>query len=291
MLAVIDLGSNAIRMGIYSKENNKIKELSGHRIQVRLAEGLNTDDLLKEDPQNRTIDALKKFRAILDKKNITNIHFVSTEVLRRAKNADTFIKRVKDELNLEITILDGKQEATFGAIAVRSSVPVDNFYVLDTGGGSFELSKIENAKVVDSVCLPYGCVVLTEQFDPDNGGFIFMDSFLKNVFDGISFIDKPYPIVTLGGSVKELAKCLLTDNDIDGKSVSENQVFEIFEEILNTPVSDRVQKFKMDGKRVDLITAGLCPLTNLLKKTGSGKIYFSLRSVRDGVAAHILKNE
>lgn len=291
-LAVVDLGSNSLRMGIYIKTLKGIKEIERYRNQVRLAQGLYEDDMLKQTPMEKTIEVFKDFRRILNKKGIKKEYALATECLRRAKNSDEFRKRVLKETGFDINIIDGETEACYGISAARLSVPeLKNFYVLDTGGGSFELSKVENGEIVRSVCLPYGCVVLTEKFSPDIKGDGEMHLTVKNELANLKWIDSSYPVVTLGGSVKELASYTLkTGYDIDGKSILADIAKKTYEEIKQTPVSKRAEKFSMDKRRVDLITAGLCPLMCLLGLSGSQKIYFSLKGVRDGAAAQLLKD-
>ena len=66
-IAIIDLGSNSIRMNIMN-----INELGGYSIYesaketVRLSEGLNEDHLLQPEPVERTLNALKYFKKLID---------------------------------------------------------------------------------------------------------------------------------------------------------------------------------------------------------------------------------
>ncbi len=285
-LAVIDLGSNSARLGIYTY-NNGLNEIFRKRENTRLAEGLEIDNMLKKEPMERTLKALIDFSEIIKEQKADKAIAISTESLRRAENSSYFVNLVKEKAGIELKIIDGHTEALYGSFAARSTLKSESFYFLDTGGGSFELGFVENGNLKEFVCLPYGCVVLTEKFSPDEKGIDEINAFLFNELKNLNWLDKPYPLVVLGGSVKEIARCsfnISSDREINGKSVSAGEVFGIFDEIYKTKVCDRPHKFGMDVKRADIITAGLCPTLTVLKITGTKEIVFCTKSVRDGAA-------
>ena len=102
-LAVIDLGSNSARIGIYVNDG-RIRELKRVRYNTRLAEGLEKDNLLKDEPVRRTIDAFIKFKELIDEEECTDVVAVSTESLRRAENSAEFIEKVKSATGIKIKV-------------------------------------------------------------------------------------------------------------------------------------------------------------------------------------------
>lgn len=287
--AVIDLGSNSARIGIYIYDGG-VLELTRVRYNTRLAEGLEKDNLLKEIPMERTIEAFVKFKQLIEKENCEKVVAVSTESLRRAKNSDEFIKRVKAETGIEIEIIDGEKECIYGAMAASTSTKHKDFYVLDVGGGSFELSKVKNGEIENCVCLPYGCVVVSEKFKPDVKGEKEMNEFLFSVFDELKWLDETLPVVSLGGSAKEIARAVFKDEDIelDGKTTTAENAFKLYENVVKTPVENRSRVFGMEPARADIINAGLATIVNLLKKVNAKEIVFCTKSIREGVAQSIL---
>ena len=287
-LAVIDLGSNSLRMGIYEKKDGKITELKRERHQVRLAEGLGADNMLKKEPMERTLKVFEKYRKVLIEENINDFKAIATESLRRAENASEFIKCVKFFTGINIDVLDGESEAKYGAVSARMSMDTDSFYVIDIGGGSVEISKVIEGTVVNFISKPLGCVVMTEKFAPDQNGDAEIRAFIKNELESIEWLDEALPLCVLGGVVKELAVSILGHYNFDGEKVNANQVLEMYDLIYNTPVSERNAKFGIDAKRCDVMVAGLCPLTAVIEKTGKGQVVFCARGVREGVAMELL---
>lgn len=289
--AVIDLGSNSARIGIYVYDG-KVKELTRVRYNTRLAEGLEKDNLLKDVPMERTVEAFVKFKELIDEEKCGKVVAVSTESLRRAENSDVFIKKVKEKTGIEIEIIDGASECRYGAIAASMSTDYKSFYVLDVGGGSFELSKVKNGELTDFICLPYGCVVVSEKFKPDTEGPHKMNAFLKNVFDELKWLDETLPVVSLGGSAKEIARAVYKDKgadfELDGKSAEAEIAYKLYDAVIKTPVEERHNVFGMEKARADIINAGLATIVNLLKKVNAEEIVFCTKSIREGVAQSIL---
>ena len=101
-IAIIDLGSNSVRMNIYG-----INELGGYSVfeqakeMVRLSQGLDQDGLLKHEPIRRTVNALKYFKRLMDVNNVSHIFALSTAAVRMAQNQKQFLDTVKNEIGLE----------------------------------------------------------------------------------------------------------------------------------------------------------------------------------------------
>ena len=84
--------------------------------------------------------------------------------MRDAPNAKIFIKWIKEELDIDIQVIDGKSEARYGGIAVINLLPVKEGISIDIGGGSSDLSLIQNGKIIDTYSLDLGTVRLKELF-------------------------------------------------------------------------------------------------------------------------------
>lgn len=289
--AVIDLGSNSIRMGIFEKQNECLIQTERFREQVRISEGLESDNLLKDEPVKRTFEAAKKFKEILDQKNIKNVKMVATEALRRAKNSHIFTDKIKNELGLEIEIIDGIKEAEYDVFAAKMSADYESFYMIDTGGGSVEIALVVKNQLKKAVCLPLGSVVMTEKFKPDEQGMEKLEEFICSELIKTGIIERyTYPVVALGGSNRELAKIDLSSekDNVDGHKMTSSKANGIYQSLKEKTHEERKKVKGLDGKRADTIVAGLCPISVLLKLSGAEEICFCTGSVREGVAAGIL---
>lgn len=293
--AVIDLGSNSARLGIYKAENGQIVPISAFRYTSRLSEGLAKDNLLTQPAMERTLIAFKEFKAEIDKHEKIIVKCVATEALRRAENSDFFIDLVKQETGISIEILSGEQEAMYGLFGAKMSAKSDNFYMLDTGGGSFELALCENGILKHHTSLPYGAVVMTEKYNPDKLGNKKLYSFIKDVFDEIPWAEKNnIPVVLLGGSNRVLGKIYGMDENEpnqEGLTIKTEKLKNIMDNIISLSPDEREKIGGMEKGRVDIINAGLAPLYTLLEKSCAPYVIISTNSIREGIAYEILNKK
>ena len=288
--AVIDLGSNSIRMGIFHVEDGKLIQSERFRKQVRISEGIAKDECLQKEPMERTLEAIDEFKELLDQKGVKNIKMVATEALRRAKNSQVFASDVYDKFGISLEIIDGLKEAEYDVQAARISSDYKDFYMIDTGGGSVEIALVKDFEVIKSCCLPLGSVVMTEKFKPDENGYNEFERFItyeliKSEVIGV----KNIPVVALGGSNKELAKVYKgLDEDVDGYKISYRDARRLYEDLKSMSGEERKSVKGLDAKRADTVVAGLCPMMVLGVLADIDEITFCTGSVREGVAAEML---
>jgi len=91
VVAAIDIGSYSIRLGIATKEPFEVIFEKGNIVE--LGTGVKETGFIKEEKIKEALETLKDFKNITDSYNASNIIAVGTEALRRAKNADEFIKK------------------------------------------------------------------------------------------------------------------------------------------------------------------------------------------------------
>lgn len=289
--AVIDLGSNSLRMGIYEKREGRLALVKQYRFSTRLAEGLSQDNCLQPLPMKRTVEAFCKLKEILVENKIVLFRAVATESLRRACNSEAFLIQVRQESGIVIEVISGEEETRYGLYAARCTTNAENFYMMDTGGGSCEIALWHQNRLADHVCLPFGSVVLTEQYCPDQNGVEPLASHIRSEFEKHRWMEPlGFPIVALGGSNRQLGKISVHSGDVkvDGYRLSITHAREIFQNILNTPVADRVEIAGLEPTRIDTISAGLCPIFVLADLTASPEIIICERSLREGIAAELL---
>jgi len=288
--AVIDLGSNSIRMGIFEVIDGKFVQTERFREHVRISEGLIEDDLLKEQPVARTLEAVAEFKKIIDKKEIKRVKMVATEALRRAKNSCIFTEKVKEQYGIDVEIIGGMDEARYDVLAAVQSTGYQEFYMLDTGGGSLELAYVYGGEVMKACCLPLGSVVMTERFRPDENGANELERHITyELIKSEVICKKNIPIVALGGSNKELSKIhMKKELEVDGYRIPVSDARIIYDNLKSVTLEERKTTEGLDVKRADTVVSGLCPLMVLSVLSGAEEITFSTGSVREGVAAELL---
>lgn len=109
-VAVIDCGTNSIRLLIAKVSGSTFKEVIRTMEIVRLGQGVDQNKAFHPDAINRTLTAVKSFKGIIDKNKVDKIRFCATSATRDAVNRNLFIDGVRDILNVEIEVIPGEKK-------------------------------------------------------------------------------------------------------------------------------------------------------------------------------------
>jgi exopolyphosphatase/guanosine-5'-triphosphate,3'-diphosphate pyrophosphatase len=154
--AVIDVGSNSVRLVIYRLEGRAIWSVFNEKVQAGLGRGVEQTGLLDPDGVDAALKALRRFRAVLDAVGPQAIHTAATAAVREAADGRNFIERVRAEAGLDLRVLEGEQEARYAALGVLAGAPEAEGVVGDLGGFSLELVRLNGGRPGVGVTLPLG---------------------------------------------------------------------------------------------------------------------------------------
>jgi exopolyphosphatase/guanosine-5'-triphosphate,3'-diphosphate pyrophosphatase len=154
-VAIIDIGSNSIRLVIYEGEGRIPSILFNEKIMAGLGKGLAKSGLLDAGAVERGVTALGRFRRLAEDMGVSTLRTVATAAVRDARNGADFIARL-DAIGLPVELLPGTEEATLAAYGVLAAIPDADGIVGDLGGGSLELVRVSNGQVGEGVSIPFG---------------------------------------------------------------------------------------------------------------------------------------
>ncbi len=286
-IAVIDLGSNSVRMSVSGIDSaGKWEILTKLREKVRLGQGM-MDGMLRKETMECVVEALKRFCLAAAAANCDEITATATQAVRIAKNREEFLSMIKERTGLELRVLSGKEEAYYSFLAVKETLPVDSGLLFDTGGGSTEIILVKNRRLVHSVSTPLGAVMMTERFHGRPQGELYAEA--RAEIEAIPWIDeaKGLPLYGIGGSARTLG-CLyekrkLETDEINGLEIGAAAVGRVYRKIEETPAEKRAELEGMDVSRADVILAGLTPVKAMMDLLESPKLILCAYGVKEGV--------
>jgi exopolyphosphatase/guanosine-5'-triphosphate,3'-diphosphate pyrophosphatase len=162
-IAVIDIGSNSIRLVIYEGEHRSPAMLFNEKVLCGLGRGLaNTGRLSAEGVAMARMN-LKRFNALAKGMGAMEILTVATAAVREAENGPEFVRSVERENDFSIRVLTGDEEARLSALGVLSAMPEANGMMGDLGGGSLELVGLANGQAREHVSLKLGPLRLMDE--------------------------------------------------------------------------------------------------------------------------------
>lgn len=294
-LAIIDLGSNSLTMIIVEIYNDgSYKMLDQAKEMVRLSEGMGDEKILKPDAIKRTIYTLRLFNNLIKAYQVDEIICVATAAVRSANNKDYFIEEIKKETGFEVKIISGEEEAYYGYLGVINTIQVQDCIIVDIGGASTELALVKNRTIKETLSLPFGAVVLTENYlDKDvisSEKVKKLEDFLISKYDSIEWLKKAkgLPIIGVGGTIRTIAK-------VDKKrikfpivrlhnyQVTDKEVSYIYEKVISTDLKGRKKIPGVNKERADIIAGGIVPIKCLMKYLETKRLIISGNGLREGL--------
>ena len=154
--AVIDVGSNSVRLVIYRLEGRAIWTVYNEKALAGLGRDMAETGLLSPEGVEVALGALRRFRAILQDWAPDDIIAVATAAVREAEDGPAFADHVRQDLGLPLRMLSGEEEAYFAAAGVLAGHPAASVLVGDLGGSSLELVRIGPDGPAPGITLPMG---------------------------------------------------------------------------------------------------------------------------------------
>lgn len=293
-IAIIDLGSNTARLIIMAATPGYAYRLEDEiREVVRLRQGM-TARGLSEDAMQRAFFALRLFKRFCDSQEVDALIPTATSAVREAANGAYFVERVERELGITLEILDGEKEAYYAALGALNEVPFADGFVLDIGGGSAQISQVEERRFRRGRSLPLGALTLSEKFveeDPPSANTCAaIDAEIARQLEQVPWFgpETGGRLVGLGGTIRNLAKIEAKRSDyplntLHGFSLSRESVKESIAEFRKLPLSQRQKISGLSSDRADIILPGALVLQAMMARVGAETITISVNGLREGL--------
>jgi len=170
IMAAVDLGSNSFHMIVTRITDGHIHVVDRLREMVRLGAGLDKENCLTEEAQQRALTCLARFGERLRDIPEQNVRIVGTNTLRLATNAAEFLYKAEVALEHPIEIISGREEARLIYSGVANALAGSNDekrLVIDIGGGSTEFIIGQQFETLHRESLSMGCVSMSQRFFPE----------------------------------------------------------------------------------------------------------------------------
>jgi exopolyphosphatase/guanosine-5'-triphosphate,3'-diphosphate pyrophosphatase len=154
--AVIDVGSNSVRLVIYRLDGRAIWTVYNEKALAGLGRDLPTTGRLSPEGVEVALTAIRRFRALLDGWRAEDVTAAATAAVREAADGPAFLRRVRQETGLVVRVLTGEEEARYAALGVIAGQPDAQGVVGDLGGSSLELVLLNGAGPEEGATLPLG---------------------------------------------------------------------------------------------------------------------------------------
>jgi len=288
------LGSNTIR--IVQIDCNTLEKKAEFEKIIKTADKLVETNEISDEAINRIIEAINEAKKIIDFND--KVKAVATEALRRAKNKEEVIKKIKEATGIEFEIISSEEEARYTALAVfkclekKCNLDARSFLLVDIGGGSTEII-LKHKDIIVSKSYKVGIVTLTQKYKTTDAIKIAAKKEVAKMKDFIEMLfmtyKKPKIFTASSGTPTSLAALKLgmkystyDPEKINCTKVTLEDIDYWMEKLLKMEMKKREELVGVG--RGDLIVSGLMIFREIFKLTKYKECIVCDDGVREGVA-------
>lgn len=296
---VIDIGSNSIKMRTAKIHNGRVNIIRDETEVVRLSRGMDSTGILSPESMKRTCDAAARMVSSA-KGSGSDIFIVGTMALRTAKNADEFIKLVKDATGLDVHVFSGLDEAKYSWLGAVDGFDLSgNIIMFDTGGGSTEFVSGSQGGVKKIISVPVGAVSLSEKFFYEHSkpfdkstcdSAVEFVSKLFQEYDIASFRenDSNIHIIGVGGGVVAMSSVKnacenFVPSKLHGSVLTIKDIVRQIRIYASLTLSERENIIGLPASRADVILGSACIIFEALKILNADSCIVSINGLRHGL--------
>jgi exopolyphosphatase/guanosine-5'-triphosphate,3'-diphosphate pyrophosphatase len=296
-LAAIDVGSNSIRLVVAEAQpGGRYRVLDEERESTRLAASLASAGRLDEASMTASLEALRRFKSIAAGMGVETIRAIATCAVREASNGLEFCRRVRQEIDLPIEIIDSDQEArlAFESVRRRFDLAGRNTLLADIGGGSTEIVLASGDLIEAIYATKLGAVRLAEKHNQPGAWS------QEDVIRMMRFIDrelrktteKPavaiHQLIGSGGTFTNLASIIMASRGLArlpaaGARVSRADVRHLVDRLAKMTPKQRREVPGLNPDRVDIIVPGLGVIDSIMRRFRVNTLQVHAYGVRDGL--------
>ena len=285
-VAVIDVGSNSIRLVIYKGPKRAPLPILDEKVSCGLGRGMDSRGRMSPQSMDLALRTVNRFVDIARSMGVSGIKAVATAAVRNAANGPDFKEAVEQQCGISLRVLSGMEEATLSALGTLCAIPEADGIVGDIGGGSLELVEVCEGEIGNHATLPLGTIPLLES---GLGPAKARKKLIAPLLDELPWLEnaKKKTFYAVGGSWRALAKKHMESEDyplriVHGYSLSRSRAVSMAREISEMSSGSLQDLWILGRNRVESAPYAAALMKSLLKKTDVDNLTFCTYGLREG---------
>lgn len=289
MYAIIDVGSNSIRLCIYQIQENRIQPLIDKKETAGLI-GYVEEGKLTDKGIRKAAAVIGDFYHIAANFGIEKIAVFATASLRNIENREETCRYIEKVSGVYPEVISGEEEAHFDFVGATHFLQASDGLVVDIGGGSTELVRFMGHRAEGLCSLPIGSYQLYTQYvqgifpkkderkaikaavREELGGLDWPDTFTVGLVCGV------------GGTIRAFRKLSieLLNADETAECLPADYLHTLLKRLKDEGMEAYRRFYKVVPDRMLNIEPGLLLLREIVKKFEVQEIAVSKYGVREG---------
>ncbi len=287
MLAVIDIGSNSVRLVVFEGATRNPVTLFNEKAICAIGRNMVSTGKLDAAGMQLALATLRRFHAIVDGMGVKKVHVVATAAARDARNGPDFVRRAQAACGHKVRVLTGPEEAELAALGVLCGLPDADGLVGDLGGGSLELTAVKAGALGKGVTLPFGPLRL---IDAARGRLDRAGRLVDQALEAMPGIDSfaGRDLYAVGGVWRNIARLHMARtgyplNVLHGYEMTRPEVLRIAEFVMSQSQRTLERMAGVPKRRAESLPFGALVLDRVMRRAQLDRVIVSGYGVREGV--------
>jgi exopolyphosphatase / guanosine-5'-triphosphate,3'-diphosphate pyrophosphatase len=313
--AALDLGTNNCRLLVARATRDGFRVVDAFSRIIRLGEGITASGRLSEAAIMRAVEALRVCHGKIRNRGVTRARLIATEACRLAENGSDFLARVREEVGIDLEIVDRETEARLAATGCTPLIDpqAKGVILFDIGGGSSELVRLDRSQPIRHgppypeirgwISLPVGVVTLAERHGGIDVSRELYETMIAEVaayidrfavehggdIEGLHLLGTSGTVTTIAGVHLELPR--YERRHVDGCWMHDDEVTRVVERLLAMPYLGRVANPCIGSERADLVLAGCAILDAIRRAFPCKRLRVADRGLREGMLVQMMRED
>jgi exopolyphosphatase/guanosine-5'-triphosphate,3'-diphosphate pyrophosphatase len=294
-VAVIDIGSNSIRLVVYDELNRSPVPLFNEKIMCGLGRTVEKTGRLNPEGVTLALDNIERFSRLIDGMDVGQVEVLATAAVRDASDGVAFVSAIEQRTGLTVRTIAGEEEARLSALGVLSGTPGADGLMGDLGGGSLELVGLDRGVIGPQVTMPLGPLRLLESC---GGKVSNANRIIDQHLEALPWLSghKDRPFYPVGGSWRALAKLHMEQvghplHIIHHYCVPGAQMRDFAGVIARQSRSSLDKMSSVSRRRSDTLPFAALAMERLLRHVQPSTVVFSAHGLREGLLFDMLSPE
>jgi exopolyphosphatase / guanosine-5'-triphosphate,3'-diphosphate pyrophosphatase len=295
-VAVIDIGSNSVRLVVYEKLARSPTPLFQEKAMCGLGRYVSSTGRLNKATVPMAISSLARYRKLADICGVRarDIHAFATAAVRWAEDGPEFLSLAQDACGVPIRVIANEEEAELAATGVLAGFMKPEGVVGDLGGGSLELVRLNGQTLQHNVSLPLGSLALVDRTRGEKAEATML------IEEGLASLPwladaRGQSFYAVGGTWRALAMVHMRQTGypltaVHGYRVDARKVLQVTARYANSAPSTLARMEGMPSGREETLPLGALLLNAIIRKMQPEEVVFSAFGVREGTIYRLLSD-
>lgn len=289
--AVLDIGSNSIRLVIYDGPRRAPAPICNEKALCGLGRDMGADGSLNRTAVEHALQTLRRFRKLVEAHGDPPAYVVATAAVREARDGPKFVRDV-EALGFKVGVIEGGEEARLAALGVVSYEPDATGIVGDMGGGSLELIAVDKGFAREATSLSIGPLRLMQK---TGGSLTEAERLVQKALDAVAWVapGRFEALYSVGGAWRAVARIHMQIKSyplsvLHHYEMSRSDALDVCRLVSKQSRRSLEEIPGIPRRRIDTLPFAAMVLATVLERTKAARVVTSAGGVREGLLFNAL---